>query len=182
MLSLHQRFVTFPCPVQRLLTSDAELSFSFATIARVHSANSNFNCSGFFRVNARASHLWHPASIVDRPTSRRKQELCRKPERKVAALLSAALFAGPQSRRAGVECAVETYERGSNDLTIIWKLLLGPSLCRAENTGWPNDWFHCHQEAKAVRTLASRQDRRVCNKLSFAECGIRYLFSQTSPK
>jgi hypothetical protein len=22
-----------------------------------------------------------------------------------------------------VECAVETYERGSNDLTIIWKLL-----------------------------------------------------------
>jgi hypothetical protein len=26
------------------------------------------------------------------------------------------------------------------------------ALCGTKNTGWPNDWFHCHQAAQTVRT------------------------------
>ena len=36
------------------------------------------------------------------------------------------------------------------------------ALRRTKNTGWPNDWFHCHQAAQTVLTLASKQGRRVC--------------------
>ncbi len=35
------------------------------------------------------------------------------------------------------------------------------ALCLTENTGWRNDWSHCQQAAQAVRTLASKQCRRV---------------------
>ena len=35
-------------------------------------------------------------------------------------------------------------------------------LCRTQNTGWPNDWFHCQQAAQTVRTLESKQYRRIC--------------------
>src|SRR5215472_4593724 len=65
---LHQRLVLFQRTMQRLLAGDAELSekspdrnyaqrdieFIFdqrRTISRVHNANANLSCSGFFCVN-----------------------------------------------------------------------------------------------------------------------------------
>ena len=45
---------------------------------------------------------------------------------------------------------------------VAWTMRKYKRYAGTENTGEAIDWIHCQQAAQTVRTLASKQRRRVC--------------------